>query len=75
MVHIGNQTSCWAATPLDPFEFALASGFDAFEWFPDKKPGLGWDEADLSEELRAAIRDAARARPEIGRASCRERVS
>ncbi len=62
MVHIGNQTSCWAATPLDPFEFALASGFDAFEWFPDKKPGLGWDEADLSEELRAAIRDAARAR-------------
>jgi len=62
MIHIGNQTACWAATPLTPFDYAVASGFDAFEWFPDKKPGAGWDEGDLDAAQRQAIREAARAR-------------
>ena len=45
MIQIGNQTAFSAATPIEPFEYAVANGFDAFEWFPDKKPtGAGWDE-------------------------------
>ena len=62
MICIGNQTSCWATTPRTPFDFALASGFDAFEWFPDKKPNAGWDENDLSGPQRWNIRETARAR-------------
>jgi sugar phosphate isomerase/epimerase len=62
-IHIGNQTACYAATPTEPFEYALANGFDAFEWFPDKKPGnAGWDELDLSPGLRAELRSAAQSR-------------
>ncbi len=62
-IWIGNQTA-FSATPLTlPFEYALANGFDAFEWFPDKKPdGTGWGESDLDPLQRLAIRDAARAR-------------
>jgi phosphoglucan, water dikinase len=59
MVYLGNQTACWAARLTEPFEHALASGFDAFEWFPDKKPGAGWDDSDLGEEQRQAIRETA----------------
>src|SRR5947207_1372101 len=59
MIFIGNQTACWAATPNEPFAFALANGFDAFEWFPDKKPGAGWDESDLNESHRRTIRESA----------------
>jgi phosphoglucan,water dikinase len=55
MVHIGNQTSCWAATPTEPFDYAVAQGFDAFEWFPDKKPEAGWDEEDLTTPARKSI--------------------
>ncbi len=33
---IGNQTSFAAASPLEPFDFALANGFTAFEFFPDR---------------------------------------
>ncbi len=62
MIHIGNQTSCWAASPLTPFDYAVANGFDAFEWFPDKKPGIGWDENDLDPARRLAIRETACAR-------------
>src|SRR5215831_11081080 len=54
MIHIGNQTS-FSAAPLEPFEFALTNSFDAFEWFPDKKPGAGWDESDLDDDLRRQI--------------------
>jgi phosphoglucan, water dikinase len=61
MICIGNQTACWAATPVEPFEYAFAEGFDAFEWFPDKKPGAGWDESDLDPSARQRIRDTARA--------------
>lgn len=42
-----------------PFEYAVAHGFDAFEWFPDKKSGEGWTENDISEELRSQIRNTA----------------
>ena len=62
MVYIGNQTSSWAAVLTEPFDYAVAQGFDAFEWFPDKKPGVGWDEQDLSQETRAAIAGTARSR-------------
>ena len=51
MIYIGNQTACWAATPREPFDYAVASGFDAFEWFPDKKPNGGWDENNLDRWL------------------------
>lgn len=60
-VFIGNQTSCWAK-PTEPFDYALAQGFNAFEWFPDKKPECGWDEQDLDAAARASIRQAAQAR-------------
>jgi len=61
MICIGNQTACWAATPREPFDYAVANGFDAFEWFPDKKPGGGWDEGDLAVNQRRIIQDIARA--------------
>ncbi|MGH7973461.1 MAG: sugar phosphate isomerase/epimerase family protein, partial [Limisphaerales bacterium] len=59
MLRIGNQTSCWTTTPTEPFEYALARQFGAFEWFPDKKPGVGWDDADLDSNAREAIRERA----------------
>jgi phosphoglucan,water dikinase len=58
MIPIGNQTS-FAAALLEPFEFALASAFTAFEWFPDKKPGAGWDDTNLDQTLRRTIRECA----------------
>jgi len=61
LIRIGNQTACSAQTPWQPFEYALANGFDAFEWFPDRKPsGEGWEESDLTVERRREIRAAAR---------------
>src|ERR1035441_4053266 len=62
MIPIGNQHACWAATPMTPFDYAVANGFDAFEWFPDKKPGAGWDESDLDATQRRNICETARAR-------------
>src|SRR5579883_335861 len=59
---IGNQTSCWSARPIEPFEYALANGFDAFEWFPDKKTECGWDDQDLDASLRRWIRDSGKER-------------
>jgi sugar phosphate isomerase/epimerase len=60
---IGNQTAFAAATILEPFHYALANGFDAFEWFPDKRHGgQGWDGTDLDAALRAEIRRAAQAK-------------
>ncbi len=61
MLYIGNQTSCWTPAPAEPFDYALAQGFDAFEWFPDKKPEGGWDDADLDGPTRTLIRERARA--------------
>jgi sugar phosphate isomerase/epimerase len=61
-IFIGNQTASTAANFLDPFEFALANQFDAFEWFSDKKPsGAGWDETDVGPDLREQIRKRAQA--------------
>lgn len=61
-IRIGNQTAFSAATLRDPFDYALANDFDAFEWFPDRKPwGEGWDENNLAESARREIRHAAAA--------------
>jgi sugar phosphate isomerase/epimerase len=62
-IRIGNQTSFAAAT-LDPFEFALANGFSAFEFFPDRgfRGCEGWDERDLNDETRRHIRQTASAK-------------
>jgi sugar phosphate isomerase/epimerase len=45
---------------MEPFEFAIEHGFDAFEWFPDRKPnGTGWSEEDIGGGQRKWIRDRA----------------
>ena len=59
-IRIGNQTAFSASALLEPFHYAVANGFDAFEWFPDKKePGGGWDSQDMDKETRAFIRETA----------------
>lgn len=58
-IRIGNQTAFSAPAILRPFEYAVAGGFDAFEWFPDKKSGTGWIEGDISRETRMSVRDIA----------------
>ena len=62
-IRIGNQTAFSAAEPMAPFDFALAQGFDAFEWFADKKENedgtwSGWDFADMAEKNRAQVKRA-----------------
>jgi sugar phosphate isomerase/epimerase len=62
-IRIGNQTAISCADTMEPFHFALRNGFDAFEWFADKKERgdgsvAGWDEADLAAETRAWILNA-----------------
>ncbi len=60
-VRIGNQTAFSASTITEPFEYAVANGFDAFEWFPDKKEsGEGWTEDDITKQERALIEETAR---------------
>ncbi len=59
-IRIGHQTAFSAATVTRPFEYAVANGFGAFEWFPDKKEsGAGWTESDITQETRFIIRDIA----------------
>jgi sugar phosphate isomerase/epimerase len=59
-IRIGNQTAFSAPGLGVPFNFAVAHGFDAFEWFPDRnEAGMGWSEADLAIERRAMIRSIA----------------
>jgi sugar phosphate isomerase/epimerase len=59
-VRIGNQTAFSASPPWEPFLYAAERGFDAFEWFPDKKEwGPGWEENDLGPECRRKIRKMA----------------
>ncbi|MGA1843858.1 MAG: sugar phosphate isomerase/epimerase family protein [bacterium] len=59
---IGNQTSYTARYPLLPFEYAVTSGFDAFEWFPDKKEtGAGFLIPDINHRTRRSIGQTARA--------------
>jgi sugar phosphate isomerase/epimerase len=61
-IRIGNQTAISCADPLEPFHFALQHGFNAFEWFSDKKESgdgasAGWDEPDMDADSRAWIRE------------------
>src|ERR1700750_2908800 len=61
MIRIGNQSAQSAQNIWAPFDYAVANGFDAFEWFSDKKthPGggvSGWDENDLDGGARGHIR-------------------
>lgn len=57
---IGNQSSFTAPRPLFPFEYALAAGFGAFEFFPDRQAdGRGWEISDLDAAERADLRNAA----------------
>jgi len=59
-IRIGNQTAFSALTPTQPFEYAVGNGFDAFEWFPDKKEsGAGWEEDDLDVEIRRHVKHTA----------------
>jgi sugar phosphate isomerase/epimerase len=65
-IRIGNQTAISCADRLEPFTFALDQGFDAFEWFADKKvyadgSSAGWDEDDMDPVTRAWIRDTGKA--------------
>jgi len=60
-IRIGNQSAFSAERVIQPFEFAVASGFDAFEWLPDKKEsGAGWQECDIDAQTRRYIRNTAR---------------
>jgi phosphoglucan,water dikinase len=60
-IRIGNQTAFSAAEPLAPFQFAVAHGFDAFEWFADRKKNddgswSGWDIAEMNDAERAEVK-------------------
>jgi len=62
-IRIGNQTSVSCADNMQPFTFALEQGFDAFEWFADKKwspegNARGWEEPDIDPPTREWIRQA-----------------
>lgn len=55
-IRIGNQTAPSAARPVEPFEYAVENGFDAFEWFLDSYgKGDGWGESDLAPEARKRL--------------------
>ncbi len=60
-LRVGNQ-SAFSASPLTlPFDFAVQHGFDAFEWFPDKRAdGAGWVMADMTPAQRQILRSRAR---------------
>ena len=59
-IRIGNQTAFSAPTILEPFRYAVTKGFDAFEWFPDKKEsGEGWTEEDFKKTPRKLIKKIA----------------
>ena len=65
-IRIGNQTAIACTDRMEPFEFALLNGFDAFEWFADKRVDagkvFGWDEPDMDDGARRWIRDTGKAR-------------
>jgi sugar phosphate isomerase/epimerase len=56
-IQIGNQTSYRVPVSV-PFEYALRNGFDAFEWFSDKKASGGWCEDDMNGTERQQVRRA-----------------
>jgi len=61
-IRIGNQTAFTARSVMEPFEFAVAYGFTAFEFFPDRgHSGVGgWAETDVDASRRQAIRQRAK---------------
>ena len=61
-IRIGNQTSAAAPDPFEPFSYALRHGFDAFEWFADRKRDGGFDFPLLSQDKREALARCARER-------------
>lgn len=63
-IRLGNQTAFAAGRTLEPFEFAVANGFAAFEFFPDRGFSCsgGWDERELNGEARRWIRETAAAK-------------
>ncbi len=63
ILRVGNQTAFAARSALEPFEFALENGFNAFEFFPDRGPAGdgGWDERGMSLDERHYIQRAATA--------------
>jgi sugar phosphate isomerase/epimerase len=58
---IGNQANHRARPLSAPFDFALAQGFDSFEWYSDHAQG-GWSEPDFDADQRKRLRDRARER-------------
>ena len=56
-IRIGNQTALAAASPDLPFEFALEHGFDAFEWFSDRRDERGWCEELVDKAARKQLRE------------------
>jgi len=59
-IRIGNQTAFSAHNITEPFRYAVTHGFDAFEWFPDKKEsGAGWAEDDMGKRTRSLIKKIA----------------
>ena len=60
-IRIGNQTAYSAHSVMEPFEFAVAHDFTAFEFFPDRgHAGVGgWAETDLDAWQRRSIREKA----------------
>jgi len=59
-IRIGNQTAFSASDVMEPFEYAVANRFDAFEWFPDKhNVHEGWDVNDIDIKTRSHIRTIA----------------
>ena len=73
-LRIGNQTS-FAASVLEPFEFAVDNGFTAFEFFPDRgySGTGGWGEGDLSGATRRAICQTAREKNYLAQSLAGER--
>ena len=63
LLRVGNQSAFSARPWTQPFAFAVGNGFEAFEWFPDRKPdGAGFAISDITalerHDLRARARDA-----------------
>jgi len=58
-IRIGNQTNCNVMPVSASHDFALAQGFDAFEWFSDKGRA-GWCEDDCGPVARRRLRQTSR---------------
>lgn len=59
--YIGNQTAFFTTNPEEPFEYALAQNFTAFEWFADKREydggwTTGWFYDNISNERALELR-------------------